>query len=132
MRVKMGKDGESAAHDAARTAFQESLRQALDTFHPRWELGLKGKEKRTIYQKFETVARETLQDWVNGGKRQRPQQKSFQEFLDEAAFPEETLNNIWALYLAFKRERRKGNHPGTPPLMPPLEQSSTLEASVPT
>ena len=93
----------------ARQDFQNYLRQALDTHHPRWEVGLRGKEQRTSRQQFTTVACETLHDWVNGVKSQCPQQKSFQAFLDEAEFPEETTNTVWTFYLNLKRERKRGN-----------------------
>lgn len=93
----------------ARQEFQEMFRQALDTYHPRWEVGIKGKDPKSARQQFSTVACETLHDWVHGVKQQCPQQKSFQAFLDEAEFPEETANTIWSLYLAFKRGRRQRN-----------------------
>lgn len=109
----------------ARQAFQEYLSQALDTYHPRWETGIKGKEQRSSNQEFRTVACETLRDWVNSVKSQCPQQKSFQAFLDEAEFPEETLNMIWTLYLAFKRERKQRGQRRTS-----LEQFTTGQAAL--
>ncbi len=122
--------------DNAHKAFQNALKQALDMYHPQWELGYKGKGRGTRRLKFETIACETIRDWMTNEKGQCPQQQVFEVFLEEAQFPEEMSDALLTVYRTFKRERRRNNRQKTITQEPVLtllsqkgEEDSTFAAN---
>ncbi len=89
---------------ATHKLFQQTLKRTLDTHHPYWTSGYKGKEKHRM--PFTSVIPETLWNWVKGPSKLGPQRGKFSEFLEEAELPDDVTEALRSLHEQMYTEYR--------------------------
>lgn len=97
-----------------RQEFQQVLKETLNTCYPFWQT--RNRKDRP----YELPDAETLQAWIEG--TQRPQAKTFKEFLEKSAFPEETKRRLSLLYPQLQRRKSLLENPPETQNEPPLEK----------
>lgn len=92
-----------------RLEFQNMLKQALDTYHPGWDVRRQAAWSEHNQEEWEKNKRfkvwvDTLRRWVRGDHF--PRVRKFEGFLESVDFPEHVSESLLSLYHTARAERR--------------------------